>query len=202
MYKYEHFSYWFLYNRPKSELVCLVWRLKIWVPSHACQLAVALTTMALNDSTNNDGAMVYAPSEITAQTPFIQNDPRNNNCHGSSYLPTIPLQLFSSYPPSPVVPPSHSSSMPVLPPPHFSHHHPPLVVPPVNSLSVSKPINTSTSTSSSHGPDLSSVQIIPPPLHLHHPMQVLPPAHRSYHCPPPIIPPPPCMSQKMTQVKP
>ena len=96
--------------------------------------------MVLRDGTNHDGGVVYPPSEITAQTPIIQNDLRNNNIQGRSYLPPPPLPRFSCYHPPPVVPPFHSSSIsesnsawnddttindfslssiPVLPPPHF-----------------------------------------------------------------------------------
>jgi hypothetical protein len=38
--------------------------------------------MVLSDATNHDGGVVYPPSEITAQTPCIQNDLRNNNIQG------------------------------------------------------------------------------------------------------------------------
>lgn len=131
--------------------------------------------MVLRDGTNHDGGVVYPPSEITAQTPIIQNDLRNNNIQGRSYLPPPPLPRFSCYHPPPVVPPFHSSSIsesnsawnddttindfslssiPVLPPPHFSHHHPPPVVPPFKSSSVLEPINTSTSSSPQNEPDL------------------------------------------------
>ena len=170
--------------------------------------------MVLCDANNNDGERSYPPSEIIAKTPLIQNDLRNNNCHGLSYLPTPPLPRFPSYPSLPVVPPFHSSSilerndasksnsvsndgttishtilssMPVLPPPHFSCHGPPPVVPPFNS-SVSEPINTSSSPPRNE-PDPSSLQVLPPPHHSHLPTQVIPPPHHSHQSPPPIIPP-------------
>ena len=153
--------------------------------------------------------MVYPPSEITAQTPCIQNDLRNNNIQGLSYLPPPPLPRFSYHPP-PVVPPFRSSSMsesnwawnddttindfslssmPVLPPPHFSHHHSPPVVPPFTSSSVLEPINASTSSSPQNEPNPSSTQVLPPDLQSYHPTQVLPPPLRPKQSPPPIIPP-------------
>ena len=173
-------------------------------------IAVALITMVLSDATiNHDGGVVYPPSEITAQTPIIQNDLRNNNMQGLSYLPPPPLPQFSSYHPPPVVPPVHSSSilesnsawnddttinhfslssMPVLPPPHLSHYHPLPVVPPFKSSSVLETINTSTS-SPQNEPEPSSMQVLPPALHSHHPTQVLPPPLRPEQSPPPITPP-------------
>ena len=79
--------------------------------------------------------------------------------------------------------------MPVLPTPHFLHHHPPPVVPPFKSSSVLEPINTSTSSSPQNEPNPSSMQVLPPDLHSHHPTQVLPPPLRPKQSPPPIIPP-------------
>lgn len=175
--------------------------------------------MVLSDATNHDGGVVYPPSEITAQTPIIQNDLRNNNIQGRSYLPPPPLPRFSCYHPPPVVPPFHSSSIsesnsawnddttindfslssiPVLPPPHFSHHHPLPIVPPFKSSSVLEPINTSTSSSPQNEPDPSSTRVLPPDLHSHHPTQVLPPPLCPKQSPPPIIPP--FMPQKMRRV--
>ena len=165
--------------------------------------------MVLSDATNHGGGVVYPPSEITAQTPCIQNDLRNNNIQGLSYLPPPPLPRFSYHPP-PVVPPFRSSSMsesnwawnddttindfslssmPLLPPPHFSHHHSPPVVPPFTSSSVLEPINASTSSSPQNEPNPSSTQVLPPDLQSYHPTQVLPPPLRPKQSPPPIIPP-------------
>lgn len=167
--------------------------------------------MVLSDATNHDGGVVHPPSEITAQTAIIQNDLRNNNIRGLSYLPPPALARLSCYHPPPLVPPFHSSSilesnstwdddtainhsslssMPVLPPPRFSHHHSPPIVPPFNSSSVLEPINTSTTSSPAQNePDPSSTQVLPPALHSHHPTQVLTPPHRPKQSPPPIIPP-------------
>lgn len=137
---------------------------------------------------------------------------------GLSYLPPPPLPQFSSYHPPPVVPPVHSSSilesnsawnddttinhfslssMPVLPPPHLSHYHPLPVVPPFKSSSVLETINTSTS-SPQNEPEPSSMQVLPPALHSHHPTQVLPPPLRPEQSPPPITPP--FMPQKIRRV--